>query len=387
MSRPDVVVIGGGVIGLSIAWQASLAGLAVAVVDPDPGSGSSNVAAGMLAPVTEARWGEEELLELGLASSRAWPHFAAALEETTGLDVGYRDCGTLVVAVDGGDMGTIEDLHEFKRHLGLNVELVSPSRCRELEPLLAPGLRGGLLAAEDHQVDNRPLVAALVAACEKHSVELVASRAVAVTTAAAGERDVRVTGVDLDSSVHLAAGTVVLAAGWRSAEIAGIRATALPPVRPVKGQILRMRGDEALLPSRTVRGLVAGSSIYLVPRAKGHFVVGATVEELGADTTVTAGAVYGLLRDAQRVLPAVAELELLEASAGLRPGTPDNSPLIGPAGPEGPDGLLLATGHYRNGVLLAPETATVVVAMLTGGEVPARALAFSPARFAAATSR
>jgi glycine oxidase len=236
-------------------------------------------------------------------------------------------------------------------------------------------------------VDNRPLVAALVAACEKQSVELVGSRAIAVTTATAGARHGRVTGVDLDSSGHLAAGAVVLAAGWRSAEIAGLPAAALPPVRPVKGQILRMHGDEALLPSRTVRGLVSGSSIYLVPRAHGHFVVGATVEELGADTTVTSGGVYRLLRDAQRVLPAVAELELVEASAGLRPGTPDNSPLIGPAGPEGPDGLLLATGHYRNGVLLAPETAAVVVAMLTGEEVPARALAFSPARFAAAARR
>jgi glycine oxidase len=369
----DVVVVGGGVVGLGVAWRAAQAGMAVTVVDPAPGRGASWAAAGMLAPVTEVHYGEQALLRLNLAAADRWPAFAAELEEAAGAPIGYRRCGTLTVARDVDDNAALEDLYRFQLRCGLQVERLRSRDCRRLEPGLAPGVRGGVLAPGDHQVDNRAMADALQAAGERAGVRLLLGRAAELLVD--GER---VTGVTLAGGASLPAGTVVLAAGCWSRDLGGLAAELLPPVRPVKGQLLHLRGPAAdPLCRRNVRGL----EVYVVPRADGRVVVGATVEEQGFDARVTAGAVHDLLRAALELLPDVAELELAETVAGLRPGSPDNAPLLGPAGV---DGLVVATGHYRNGILLAPVTADAVAELLVSGRVPATIAAFRPDRRAAA---
>ncbi|MGW5279571.1 glycine oxidase ThiO [Streptomyces collinus] len=374
----DVLVIGGGIIGLVTAWRAAQRGLATAVVDPEPGGGAARVAAGMLAAVTELHYGEETLLALNLESARRYPGFAAELTELTGHDLGYRRCGTLAVALDADDRAHLRELHALQQRSGLESEWLSGRECRRLEPMLAPGVRGGLRVDGDHQIDPRRLASALVAACERAGVvfhrawaerlDVVRGRAAGITTA--------------DGTV-LPAGRVVLAGGSLSGRLAGVPDEVLPPVRPVKGQVLRLTVPRRYAPflNRTVRAVVRGSQVYLVPRENGELVVGATSEELGWDTTVTAGGVYELLRDAHELVPGITELPLTETRAGLRPGSPDNAPLLGPSGL---DGLLLATGHYRNGVLLTPVTGDVMAQVLAGGELPPEARPFTPRRFGAA---
>jgi glycine oxidase len=357
----DAIIVGGGLIGLASAWRAAQAGCAVTVVDTAPGGGASNVAAGMLAPVTEVAYGEEASLRLNIASARRWPDFAAELEAVAGETVGYRSDGTLLVGFDADDARVLDDLAAFQAELGLDVRRLRSRACRDREPLLSPRVRGGLLAAGDHRVEPRRVVAALLRALETSGVEMVADRVVAIE-----HTDGRVTGVRLGEGRRLTAPRIVVAAGSWSGRIEGLPPGAVPPVRPVKGQVLVLRG-RAGEPSLagSVRGLVQGRSIYLVPRGEGSVVVGASQEERGFDTTVTAGATRELLDDAARIVPGVDELELVEAIAGLRPGTPDNRPLVGPGEL---DGLVLATGHHRSGVLLTPLTAEAVAAWLTDTE-------------------
>jgi glycine oxidase len=373
----DVVVAGAGVIGLSIAWKAAMSGFAVALVDPEPGHGASWAAAGMLAPVSELHFGEEDLLALNIASARRWPSFASELESYTGRSVGYLTSGTLLVAIDQGDRAIAQRMFDFQRELGLGVEWLNARRARELEPNLSPAVRGGLLADADNQVDNRLLISALMEATRRSGCRFHSARVKAVETTGGA-----VSGALLDTGDFLGASAMVLASGAWSAELTGVPETSLPPVRPVKGQILRLRTPpHGPLIGRAVCGIVNGEEIYLVPRLDGTVVVGATVEEKGFDTTVTAGATYELLRDAHRVVPGVSELELVEASANLRPGSPDNAPILGPSQPDGPRGFIVATGHYRNGILLAPITAEYVTALLKGSEPPLEVMPFSPARF------
>ena len=376
----DVVIVGGGVIGMSSAWQAAERGLRVAVIDPAPAAGASSAAAGMLAPVTELHYGEQALLQLNLAAARRYPSFVAELEDRTGIGVGYRTCGTLAVALDAGDRAVLDDLYAFQRSLGLAVDRLSGKDCRRLEPMLAPGVCGGLLVAGDHQVDNRRLLAALAAALELSGVEVVNERVASV--AVEGDQAV---GVQVADGTTIPARSTVLAVGCRTAEIAGLPAGLVPAVRPVKGQILRLRVPPAYRPllSRSVRGTVRGFPIYLVPRDSGELVVGATVEELGFDEQVTAGGVYALLRDAVALVPGLTELPLVETTARLRPGSPDNAPLVGRTDLPG---LVLATGHYRNGILLAPVTADAVADIVSGGSAPESMVSFGPQRFDAAVA-
>ncbi|MBT2366530.1 glycine oxidase ThiO [Streptomyces sp. ISL-10] len=378
---PDVLVVGGGIIGMVTAWRTAQRGLRVAVADPEPGGGAARVAAGMLAAVTELHYGEQTLLGLNLESARRYPVFAAELEEASGQKVGYRACGTLAVALDADDRAHLRDLHALQRRSGLESEWLTGRECRRLEPLLAPGVRGGLRVDGDHQVDPRRLAAALVVACERAGVDFRrawAERLLVVHDRAAG--------AVLADGTEVAADQVVLAGGSLSGRLGGVPDDVLPPVRPVKGQVLRLTvpGPYAPFLSRTVRAVVRGSHVYLVPRENGELVVGATSEEQGWDTTVTAGGVYELLRDAHELLPGITELPLIETRAGLRPGSPDNAPMLGFT--ELP-GLLLATGHYRNGVLLTPVTGDVLAAALTTGELPDEARPFSPRRFSPAGAR
>lgn len=373
--RADVVVVGAGVIGLSAAWRLAQAGVDVAVVDPAPGSGASGVAAGMLAPVTEARLGEDDLWRLNRASWARWPAFADEVEAAAGRSVGFRDDGTLVVALDADDRAFLDDLADRHRAMGLVVEPLRGRDARALEPGLAPGIRAGLLAADERSVDPAALVVALRAAAEAAGVRMIEAEVAQVLMSATRATGVRAGGGDL------AAGTVVVAAGCRSATLAGVPDEARPPVRPVKGQILTLaQPPGAPLLTRVVRGIVRGASVYLVPRDDGRLLVGATVEERGWDATPTAGGAYELLRDALALVPGLDDATLVAARAGLRPGSPDDLPMIGRTVVEG---LVVATGHHRNGVLLTPITAEAVVAAVTGVAGPDEAAACDPRRFAA----
>jgi glycine oxidase len=360
----DAVVIGGGLIGLACAWRAAERGLSVAVLERgEPGDGASGVAAGMLAPVTEADFGEQELLRLNLASRELWPGFAAELEEQTGLTTGYRESGALMVAAERDDVGELRRLNELQRSLGLEAEWLTPSECRRLEPGLSPRIAGGILAPRDAHADPRSVLRALRAAFEAAGGELV--RGCEVLAVEPGAVQTR--------SGSVAAGAVVAAAGAWSAALA----PHAPPVRPVKGQILelRTRAASAGPPQRIVRT----PRCYMFRRADGSTVLGATVEEQGFDTTVTADGVYRLLEAGWEAYPELGELELVSTHAGLRPGTPDNLPVVGEA-----DGVTWACGHHRNGVLLAPITARGVAALLAGEEPPEELALCSPRRFAAA---
>jgi len=381
VTTTDVLVVGGGVIGLGIAWQARLRGLSVTLADPEPGHGASWAAAGMLAPVTEVHYGEVPLLHLNLASAARYPSFVAELEDATGMSVGYRTSGTLAIAVDADDAAMLADLYAFQQRLDLPVQRITAREARRLEPALSPAIRGGLFVEHDHQIDNRLLGAALLEACTRAGVDV---RRAAVRELRIGPDD-RVLGGTLDDGATIDTAQTVLAAGCWSAAVLGLPPSARPPVRPVKGQILRIQGrPEPAFLGHNVRGIVQGSQVYVVPRASGRLVVGATAEEQGFDTTVTAGAVHTLLRDAYALLPDIAELELVETHAGLRPGSPDNAPLIGAGAVEG---LVVATGHYRNGILLTPVTADATAELLATGRTPDVIAPFSPTRFDRAAAR
>lgn len=372
----DLAVVGGGVIGLSIAWRASQRGLRVVVLERgEPGGATTRVAAGMLAPITEADPGEQALLRLGLESASSYPGFVAELAADSGGDPGYLRCGTLVAARDDDEARALARELAMRQELGLSVARLRASEARRLEPALAPTLRGALEVPDDHAIDPRKLTAALVAALRRAGAQL--RTASAVTGLVSSDRGVR--GVALAGGAEpVSAEQVVICAGAWSAGMAGTAPEAGVPVRPVKGQLLRLRDPAG--PGLLTRVLRMQNG-YVVPRGDGGYVVGATTEERGFDTTVTAGAVFELLREAIELLPGLAELELEECLAGLRPATPDNAPVIGPSAIPG---LYWATGHYRNGVLLAPVTAQIVVGMLLGAPQPAELEAFSPQRFSRA---
>ena len=363
-----VGIVGAGPIGLAIAWRCAQRGLAVTVYDPAPGSGAGRVAAGMLAPATEAHFGEEPLQALLVESARRWPGFARELESASGLDVAYRAEGTLLVALTDDDLRAVHRLCDYYGRSGLPVQLLRPAELREREPLLAPRIRGGACAPGDHQVNPRRLLDALLRATTQAGVQL---RREAVTDLSTVDADV-----------------VVLAAGWASALLAEV------PVRPVKGQVVRLRAPHPSL-RHTLRGEALGRSVYLVPRADGELVIGATTEERGRDTSATAGAVLDLLRPAAELLPEIVEYELVEVAAGLRPGTPDNAPLLGTLPAAAPDAsgaggtpdVVVATGHYRHGILLTPVTADAIAELVATGSVPEIIAGFAPDRFRSGVPR
>ncbi|MCC3765020.1 glycine oxidase ThiO [Glycomyces sp. TRM65418] len=353
-----IAVVGAGSIGLAVAWRAAQDGAEVVVHDPDPGSGASRVAAGMIAAVTEAHFGEEALGPFMAESADAWPAFARDLEAASGVDLGFRDVPTLVVGVEDGDRAEIERLAGLYRFTARNVETLTARAARKAEPLLSHRVRGGVLAPEDRAVDPRAVHRALLVAAERAGVELRRER--------------------VEDSAALDADQVVIAAGCGSTRCTGGSAQWSLPVRPVRGAVLRLRavGDQPK-PRTTVRGWVKGHSVYIVTRASGEVVVGATSDERGFDRlTGTAGAVHDLLRWSIELVPEIAEYHLDEVSVGFRPGTPDNLPLIGRLD----ERTVAATGHYRNGIALIPSTASTVAALLRGaGEGPPKA--FDPLRF------
>ena len=373
--RPlDAVVVGAGAIGLSCAWRAAQCGMRVRVLErSEPGSGASGVAAGMLAPVGEATWGEEDLLDAALASHRLWPEFAAELSEAGEADSSLVRSGALHVALDADEAGELRRRFDLMRSLELDAEWLSGRECRKLEPGLGPAVYAGVHAPHEYGVDPKAVVAALRRACSNEGVEIVTGEPAA---GALWDGDALRGVVTADGAKHPARATVLAAGAW-SGSVPWLPGNALPPVRPVKGQILTLRGSPA---QPAAERIVVSERVYLVPRADGRLIAGATVEEMGFDTKVTAGGVFELLREAYRALPDVAEMELEQVVAGLRPGTPDNAPLVG-RGAVG--GLILATGHFRNGILLAPLSADGVVSVLKDEPIPHALRVADPGRFAA----
>lgn len=368
-----VVIAGGGVVGLATAWRALAAGLRVTVVDPARPNRASHVSGGMLPPLTEQVHEDGPLLHLYLASRDRYPSFVAELEEDAGRDAGYRRDGVLDAAFGDGDLAALDRLRTLRESLGIRTETLTAAGCRAHEPRLAPSVRGGLLAPDDGAIDPRRMTAALTAAIERRGGTLIADE---VTDVVAGER---ATGVRLRSGGTVSGDRVVLAAGCWTHRIGGLPPGAVPAIRPVKGQILRLRSAAPFL-ARTTRAVVDGKAVYLIPRLDGELAVGATYEDVGDDATVTAGGVRDLLNRAAAVLPDVASLEFAEAGVGMRPGAPDDLPVIGETIVPG---LLLCTGHFRIGVQLTPATADAMVDALTTGAPPDVAKPFTPRRFAA----
>lgn len=369
---PSVAIIGGGCIGLAIGWRLAAAGARVDVFDRGvAGGGATHAAAGMLAACVETEPGEEALLPLTLDSQRRWRNFAAELEAASGTPVDLREEGTLQVALTRDDVDVLRAGYDFQKSLGLNVHWLSGQAVKEREPWLNPRVAAGVHGPDDGQVDNRKLAVALRLALAASGGRLHEHQAVQAVVRSGG----RVDGVRVADRLHRA-DVVVLAAGAWSRQIAGLEEGCLPPVRPVKGQMLAVRMDPA---APLLRHVVWPPKSYLVPRLDGRLIVGATTEEKGFDDTLTAGGVLALLEAAWRGLPGIEELPLIEMWTGLRPGSRDDAPVLGPVA--GVDGLVLATGHHRNGILLTPGTADLIAQHILTGALPPLLAPFSLDRF------
>jgi len=372
-SKRHVAIIGAGVVGLGIAWRLAARGVRVEIFDKGAaGAGASHAAAGMLAACAEAEPGEETLVALGRESQARWPAFAAELKTTSGIDVELREEGTLVVALTADDQARLAHHLVFQHKLGLPLQWITAAETRRREPHLAGKLAGAVWSPQDHQVDNRRLAAALRIAAERAGAVLREHTAVKEISVAGGRAD----GIVLADGTKIAADAVVLAAGAWSRGIAGLAPELRPPVRPIKGQMLSLRMDAA---APLLTHVLWAPGAYLVPRRDGRLLVGATVEEKGFDTTLTAGGLLTLLEAAWRALPAVEELPIEEMWAGHRPGSRDDAPILGP-GPV--EGLIYATGHHRNGILLAPVTADAIARLVFDGTVDAAIRPFGVERFA-----
>ena len=372
INKPNVAIIGAGVIGLGIAWRLALRGVPVAVFDKGAsGAGASHAAAGMLAACAEAEPGEEALVTLGRASQARWPAFAAELKQASGVDVGLRSEGTLVVALTSDDQARLGHQLVFQQKLGLPLQWISAAETRRREPHLAGKLAGAVFSPEDTQVDNRKLAAALRIAAEAAGASISEHQAVKTISNDAG----RVDGIVLADGRKVAADVVVLAAGAWSRSIDGLAPELRPPVRPIKGQMLALRMDPT---APLLTHVVWAPGAYLVPRLDGRLLVGATVEEKGYDTSLTAGGILTLLEAAWRVVPAVEELPIDEMWVGHRPGSRDDAPILGTGLI---DGLIYATGHHRNGILLTPITADAIAELVLDGAADPAIRPFSIERF------
>jgi glycine oxidase len=372
VKQPNVVVIGAGVIGLAIAWRLAARGVPVGVFDKGAaGAGASHAAAGMLAACCEAEPGEDALITLGRESQARWPAFAAELERASGTEVGLRSEGTLVVALTADDQARLNHQLVFQQKLGLPLQWISAAETRRREPHLAGKLAGAVFSPEDTQVDNRKLAAALRVAAEAAGATISEHRAVSAISSRGG----RVDGVVLADGTKAVADVVVLAAGAWSRGIAGLAPELRPPVRPIKGQMLALRMDAA---APLLNHVVWAPGAYLVPRRDGRLLIGATVEEKGYDTALTAGGILTLLEAAWRAVPAVEELPIDEMWVGHRPGSRDDAPILG-AGPI--EGLIYATGHHRNGILLTPITADAIARLVLDGAAEPAMRPFGIERF------
>lgn len=371
MQSTDIAIIGGGVAGLGVGWKLVERGFEVSVFERDTvGSGASGAAAGMLAPTAEVTFEEEELLRLGQKSLAMYPDFVDQIAKYTGSDVGYRREGTLMVALDRDDAERMARVKSYHEELGLEVEPLDADQARSYEPGLAPGVRSALYIASDHQVDAALLVSALGS-----TFEIAGGTLYEETSIERIEMGERVEAVVTADGERIACDKVVVAAGAWTPHIEGLDHPWVPKIRPVRGQMIALDLGEPPACSHVIRAPDA----YLVPKSNGSLVIGATSEEMGFDANLTAGGLFELLRGAWETLPAIYDLNVLDTWVGFRPVTLDNAPAIGPSPVEG---LWFATGHGRNGILLAPVTAVELAEAIATGE-PSEVLEdFAPGRFA-----
>ncbi|APT29449.1 dimethylglycine oxidase [Methylobacterium phyllosphaerae] len=369
-ARTAVAVIGGGLIGLSIAWRLARAGRTVTVLERETiGAGASLAATGMLAPAAEHEPGSDPLLPLALDSLRLWPGFRDALEAESGRTIDYRADGTLVLAVGRDEVERLRFRYDLQRRSGLDATWLPGSEVRRLEPGLRPSVTAGIHCPLDHQVDPRLVMEALTEACRRAGVILVERTAVTTLDWSGG----RVTGIRAGDRV-VAAETVILASGAWSGE-GGLLPDALAlPVRPLKGQSLALRTTAR---TGTLARMVWTEQVHMAPKSDGQLIVGATVEDCGFRPGVTAGGLYALLEGARRVLPGIEEMEVEAVWSGYRPTSDDDAPILDTIAP----GLVAATGHHRNGYLLAPITAEAIAALVLHGALPEVARPFTRLRF------
>ena len=362
--------------GLGIGWRLAQAGCRVEVFDRGrAGQGASRAAAGMLAGGIEAEPGEQPLLALNRLAAALWPGFRRELEAAAGTGIDYRDEGTLVAAMTRDELAQLRFQYDYQSALGIELQWLSGAEARRREPYLRPGVAGAIYSPGDHQVDNRKLAEALKRAFLAAGGRLHEDRPVSAVELSGGVAR----GVVTDDGV-VSAEVVVLAAGAWSRQIDGLPEAALPPVRPVKGQVLALRMDPA---QPLLRHVLWAPKIYLVPRLDGRLVIGGTVEEKGFDENLTAGGIFAILEAAWRALPAIEELPIDEFWVGFRPTSRDDAPILGPVpGPSPVDGLVLATGHHRNGILLAPVTADLISRYILSGQLDPALLPFGLERFA-----
>ena len=379
MKNKKILIIGGGVIGLGIGWQLAKAGAAVTIYDRvEAGRAASWAAAGMLAPLAEAHTEEPELLKLGCQSLARYPQWVSELEADAEMSIGYRVEGTLVVGLESDDTHQLRHLYTAQQDLGLDVEWLTGREAREIEPALSPRVTAAIRCESDHQVDNRLMVKALQRAYQRRGGTLYENEAIKSI-----QIENRIaTGVKTRDDEKQNADVIVLSAGCESAQIQGLPDAIRPPVRPVKGQMLALQMETGITIKNVIRTVRARypMSVYLVPRTDGRLIIGATSEEMGFDTRLTAGGVFELLRGAWEAIPGVYELPMLETWAGLRPGSRDNAPILGKTPIEN---LIYATGHYRNGILLTPITAYEIAKLILTGETSNTIAPFRLDRFLA----
>ena len=376
MTDQKIIIIGGGVIGLGIGWQLVKAGAAVTIYERAAvGRAASWAAAGMLAPLAEAHSEEPELLKLGCESLDCYPQWTAELEADAEMSIGYRVEGTLIVGLESDDTHQLRHIYEAQQHLRLDVNWLNGREARDIESALSPRVTAAIHCASDYQVDNRRMVTALQRAYQASGGVLHEKSAIERVVIKNGVA----TGVQARGGFQKA-DIVILSAGCWSAQIAGIPDAILPPVRPVKGQMLALQMEEGIAINSVIRTVRARypMSVYLVPRADGRLIVGATSEEMGFDTRLTVGGVFELLRGAWEAVPGVYELQILETWTGLRPGSRDNAPILGKTPIEN---LIYATGHYRNGILLTPVTAYEIAKLILTGETSETIAPFQLDRF------
>lgn len=368
-----IAIVGGGIEGSSIAFHLCRQdGVSVTIFDPNPLSGASQVAAGMLAPVAEAVYGEERLLDLMLASAEYWKTLSEELLSEFDIDVAYRSGGSLLVGVTPNDMAEIERTYKYYQGLGLGCELVRPSDMRQIEHTLSPALSLGIYTEIDNQVDNRRAHKGLLSASEQRGTQVINQTVIEISHAGNG------VGILLEDGTRRYSDTVIVAAGVRSFEIKGTPAFLRDTMRPVRGQVLRLRSTtHGESPKVVLRTIFDSRPSYIVPRHNGEVIVGASSEEFGFETITRARSTFELLRDSLRVVPQLGEMDIAEINVGFRPATIDNFPILGFA----EENLIIATGHFRHGILLASSTGKIIADLALTGALPKDLERFSPLRF------